>query len=125
MMMMMMLDESSCDDEHRRRRRRRHRKSRFFFEALGLLARANGKEEEANAFFTAARDKYSGKADQLRQDLHIVDVYRGAGNTKTAILLLQKIRKNNSQIPEEKAVTALLNILDPPSPPPVKLRQKR
>ena len=99
--------------------------SGIVFEALGLLARANGKEEEANAFFTAARDKYSGKADQLRQDLHIVDVYRGAGNTKTAILLLQKIRKNNSQIPEEKAVTALLNILDPPSPPPVKLRQKR
>ena len=99
--------------------------SGIVFEALGLLARANGKEEEANAFFTAARDKYSAKADQLRQDLHIVDVYRGAGNTKTAILLLQKIRKNNPQIPEEKAVTALLNILDPPSPPPVKLRQKR
>ncbi|HCQ38279.1 MAG TPA: hypothetical protein DIV39_03915, partial [Verrucomicrobiales bacterium] len=99
--------------------------SGIVFEALGLLARANGKEEEANAFFTVAKDKYSSEADRLRQDLHIVDVYRGAGNKKTAVLLLQKIRKNSSQIPEEKAVTALLNILDPPAPPPVKLRRKR
>ena len=95
------------------------------FEALGLLARADGNEEEANAFFTVAREKYSSEVDQLRQDLHIVDVYREAGNKKTAILLLKKIRENISPIPGQGAVTALLNILDPPAPPPVRLRQKR
>ena len=91
------------------------------FEALGLLARENQEEEQAAAFFVAARDKFQNRSDQLRQDLHIMDVYRTAGNKETAILLLRKMKEDYSGLPETKAVVALLNILDPPSPPPVRL----
>jgi hypothetical protein len=85
------------------------------FEALGLLARVNQQEEQATAFFTSASDKFQNKTDQLRQDLHIMDVYRAAGNKETAILLLRKMEKRYSRLPEGKAVISLLNILDPPS----------
>ena len=95
------------------------------FEALGLLARANQQEEQATAFFTSASDKFQNKTDQLRQDLHIMDVYRAAGNKETAILLLRKMKKRYSRLPEGKAVISLLNILDPPSPPPVKVEPKK
>ena len=98
----------------------RHRR-----QALGLLARANQQEEQATAFFTSASDKFQNKTDQLRQDLHIMDVYRAAGNKETAILLLQKMEKRYSRLPEGKAVISLLNILDPPSPPPVKVDPKK
>ena len=91
------------------------------FEALGLLARENQEEEQAAAFFVAARDKFQNRSDRLRQDLHIMDVYRTAGNKETAILLLRKMKEDYSGLPETKAVVALLNILDPPSPPPVRL----
>lgn len=99
--------------------------SGLVFEALGLLARANQQEEQATAFFTAASGKFQNKVDQLRQDLHIMDVYRMAGNKETAILLLRKMAKNYPRLPEGKAVISLLNILDPPSPPPVKVEPKK
>ena len=95
------------------------------FEALGLLARENQEEEQAAAFFVAARDKFQNRSDRLRQDLHIMDVYRTAGNKETAILLLRKMKKDYSGLPETKAVVALLNILDPPSPPPVRLEPEK
>ena len=95
------------------------------FEALGLLARENGEEEQANAFFTAAGDKYHNEVDRLRQKLHIVDVYRSAGNKEAAILLLRKMEPVYAKYPEGKAVTALLNILDPPAPPPVRVDPKK
>jgi len=54
-----------------------------------------------------------------------MDVYRTAENKETAILLLQKMEKRYSRLPEGKAVISLLNILDPPSPPPVKVDPKK
>ena len=54
-----------------------------------------------------------------------MDVYRMAGNKETAILLLRKMAKNYPRLPEGKAVISLLNILDPPSPPPVKVEPKK
>ena len=99
--------------------------SGIIFEALGLLARENGQEEQAAAFFTSASDKYHSEVDRLRQTLNIVDIYRTAGNKDAAILLLREAEPRFAKIPEGKAVTALLNIIDPPAPPPVKIGPKK
>jgi len=99
--------------------------SGLVFEALGLLARENQQEEQAAAFFTSARSKYHTPAERLRQDLHIIDVYRTAGNKDSALLLLRKMEERYARIPEGKAVDSLLNILDPPSPPPVEVGPRK
>ena len=99
--------------------------SGLVFEALGLRAREDQLEEEANAFFSSASSKYHKPTERLRQDLHIVDVYRNAGNKEAALLLLREMEKRYSRIPGEKAVLSLLNILDPPSPPPARVRPRK
>ncbi len=99
--------------------------SGLVFETLGLLARENRQEEQAAAFFTSASSKYHRPAERLRQDLHIVDVYRTANNKESALLLLRRMEKRYARIPEGKAVISLLNILDPPSPPPAKVNRRK
>ncbi|MFM1560724.1 MAG: TIGR03790 family protein [Roseibacillus sp.] len=99
--------------------------SGFLFEALGLLARENGEEEQAAAFFKSARDMFLNDVDKLRQDLHQVDLHRTTGDKNSAILLLRKIEPRYAKLPEGKSITALLNIINPPAPPPVKVEPKK
>lgn len=99
--------------------------SGIIFEALGLLARENDQDEQAAAFFTSASDKYHNEVDRLRQTLHLVDIQRAAGNKDAATLLLREAEPRFAKFPEGKALTALLNIIDPPAPPPVKVRPRK
>lgn len=95
--------------------------SGLLYEALGLLFREEGKRDEAGAFFQAALDQYKDEPDKLRQVLHLVDLDRHAAHKDEAIQKLRAAQSTYANIPEGKAVTALLNILDPPAPPPARI----
>jgi len=91
-----------------------------FYEYLGLWYRARNQDKVATAFFQTASKKHIKPADQLRQWLYTADLHRAAANKPLAIATLKKAKATYGEIPEGKSITALLNILDPPAPPPVK-----
>jgi hypothetical protein len=68
---------------------------------------------------------FLNEVDKLRQDLHQVDLHRTTGDKNSAILLLRKIEPRYAKLPEGKSITALLNIINPPAPPPVKVEPKK
>ena len=70
-------------------------------------------------FFIIFGKNYQSTTDQLRQDLHLVDLARQAGRKQDAITRLRTVREQYAEVPGAKAITGLLNILDPPPPPPV------
>ena len=96
----------------------RHNSGRIY-EALGLNYISQDKPEQASAFFASAGKNYQSTTDQLRQDLHLVDLARQAGRKQDAITRLRTVREQYAEVPGAKAITGLLNILDPPPPPPV------
>ena len=95
----------------------RHNSGRLY-EALGLFYLQQDKPDEAAAFFASASKSYQAPADQLRQDLHVIDMARRAGRKQDAVTRLRAIKDQYAAIPGSKAITGLLNILDPPAPPP-------
>lgn len=94
------------------------------YEALGLRALREKEPQLAAAFFNSASRVYLRDSDKLRQTLHLVSLDRQAGRKPEAIKRLRKAKIDFADIPEAKAITALLNILDPPAPPPVKVPPK-
>lgn len=69
-------------------------------------------------FFLTSGKKHRLNSDRLRQWLYTADIQRELGNKKLAIATLQQAKEISGDIPEAKSVTALLNILNPPQPPP-------
>ncbi len=91
-----------------------------FYEYLGLWYRARKQHEIATAFFQTASKKHLKEADRLRQWLYQADIQRSSGEKKLAVATLKEARSMFGEIPEVKSVVGLLNILDPPAPPPAK-----
>ncbi len=100
-------------------------KSGILYEALGLEALANDENEKAAAFFTTAAGQYRGDSDKLRLTLHLADLERQTGRKDAALTRLREAEPKFADLPEGKAITALLNILDPPAPPPVQVSPKK
>lgn len=94
--------------------------SGILYESLGLFLLQEGEAAQASAFFNSANHHYQHPADRLRQELHNVDLTRQAKRKQDAINHLRKIQGEYADIPEAKAIIGLLNILDPPAPPPAK-----
>ncbi len=92
--------------------------SGLLYESLGLFFLQDDKPEQAAAFFNSASLHYQSPSDRLRQELHIVDLLRQSGQKPQAIAHLRTIQATYADLPEGKAIIALLNILDPPAPPP-------
>ncbi|MBT8038239.1 MAG: TIGR03790 family protein [Verrucomicrobiae bacterium] len=88
------------------------------YEYLGLWHRDQKKPEVAIAFFQTASKKHIKKSDRLRQWLYTADIHRQNGNKSLAIATLKKAKETIGNIPESQTTQALLNILDPPAPPP-------
>jgi len=95
------------------------------YECLGLWYRAQHRNKIAIAFFQSAATKQILNADRLRQWLHIADIQREEGDKKHAIETLKHARALYPNIPETKAIVALLNIMDPPPPPPASTQKKK
>ncbi|NNC87524.1 MAG: TIGR03790 family protein [Akkermansiaceae bacterium] len=94
-------------------------KSGLLYEALGLAFLGDDRPDVAAASFESARRHYDAPADKLRQDLHLAEVARHAGRKDDAIAHLRRVESQYREIPGAKAITGVLNILDPPAPPPV------
>ncbi len=94
------------------------------YEALGYDLLEIGKYAEAEAFFTAARKNFSSAPDQVRQDLNLVELYRRQNKKQNALSYLTKAKKAAANLPEQKALTGLTNILNPPPPKPAKPKAK-
>jgi uncharacterized protein (TIGR03790 family) len=88
------------------------------YEYLGLWHRARKQNQVAIAFFQTSSKKHRLNSDRLRQWLYTADIQRELGNKKLAIATLTQAKEISGDIPETKSVTALLNILNPPQPPP-------
>jgi len=87
-------------------------------EALGLQKLAGSDAAAAANFFDLARSTFSSPRDRIRQELHIVAIDRAAGKKTIAVNRLRDLKLKYSGLPEATAITAWLNILDPPPPPP-------
>lgn len=90
------------------------------YEYLGLWHRAKKQNQVAIAFFQTSSKKHMLNSDRLRQWLYTADIQREAGNKPLAIATLTQAKEITGDSPETKSVTALLNILNPPQPPPAK-----
>ena len=90
------------------------------YEYLGLWHWHHKKHQVAIAFFQTASKKHLRESDRLRQWLYTADIHRQTGNKTLAVRTLKKAKETIADIPEAKTTGALLNILDPPQPPPVK-----
>ena len=93
--------------------------SGLFYEALGLALRESNETDQAAAFFESAGKYYKKSPDKLRQKIHLIDMAREAGRNQEAITMIRSELSKFSNVPEGKALAALLIILDPPAPPPV------
>lgn len=91
--------------------------SGWLYEALGLGFADMGLNDQALAAFDSAKRLFPAPADKLRQDLHRVDMARHAGDKQEAIAQLRTIETVYEGTGGAKAITGLLNILDPPPPP--------
>ncbi|MGJ8694966.1 MAG: TIGR03790 family protein [Verrucomicrobiaceae bacterium] len=99
-------------------------KSGIIYEAVGFGLLESGQYAEASAFFESAKTNYPSRFDQLRQTLNQVEVDRRRGETVKAISQLQVAKARYKDLPQVKAVDALLVILDPPAPPPTNAKKK-
>ncbi|MBK1789970.1 TIGR03790 family protein [Persicirhabdus sediminis] len=88
----------------------------LFYEAIGLFYQQRRELPVAQAFFSSAQNTYLKPADQIRQVLLQADIQRQEGNKDAAIEILKENLPLFDDIPEAKAITATLNILDPPPP---------
>lgn len=95
-------------------------KSGTIYEALGYQSLELGNNEPAIESFKKAGQLFSNPADQLRQVLNLVEVERRRNDSAAALKLLRLAKAGFKEIPETKALDALITILDPPAPPPAK-----
>lgn len=95
-------------------------KSGVILEALGLELLEEGRADRSGTLFVQARELYQEPADNLRMDLHLVQMQRTSGRKLAAVDELRKAETRYANIPEVKAVKGWLDILDPPPPPPAK-----
>jgi uncharacterized protein (TIGR03790 family) len=95
-------------------------KSGTLYEALGLIALSRKQTAAAVKWFQTAETVFPGRPDKLRQELHIVAIERAAKHKPEAIQRLRAMKSKFQGLPQAAAITAWLNILDPPPPPPVK-----
>ncbi len=94
-------------------------KSGVLAEAVGLRLLENSKPAEAAVWLGKARDLYPNPEDKLRQDFHLIASHRAAPAGKTlAIQGLREAKARYGPLPETAALSAWLDILDPPPPPP-------
>ena len=89
------------------------------FEYLGLRYRHEKQNTQAINYFKKALHSHAIESDRLRQWLHIADTQRHSVGKETAIKTLRKAKESIPEIAETLSLKALLNILDPPQPPPV------
>ena len=96
-------------------------KTGFYFEALGLREREAKSLNGARSMLEKAKKYYALPKDKMRVELEIADIERSRNNKSGALSILRNIRSNDtykdkSLEDRQKAVTSLLNQLDPPGP---------
>ena len=102
--------------------RRQTMHSGTLYEALGLHG-ARRRQDASAARISSTRPAAPSptRADRIRQDFHLVAIDRAAGRKEAAIARLRDAEDSATDgLPEAAAVTAWLNILDPPPPPPAR-----
>ena len=88
-------------------------------EAVGLRLVEDAKPAAAAVWFRNARDQFLKPEDKLRQDFNLIAIQRAApGGKIQAIQSLREARVRYGLTPEAEALSAWLDILDPPPPPP-------
>ena len=92
-------------------------KSGIFLEAIALESVEEGKTERAGTLFVQARELYTDKTDQLRQDLHRTAMMRTAGQKDIALRRLRELADTYADLSEVKAVQVWIDQLEPPKQP--------
>ncbi len=87
------------------------------YEMAGFRSLELGNYQAATQAFTQAKSLFSAPADQLRQDLNLVEIQRRQKNTQGALKILKKAQHEFKDIPEAQSIAGLLTILAPPAPP--------
>ena len=94
-------------------------KSGTLSEAVGLRLVEAANTGGAAVWFRNAKDHYLKPEDKLRQDFNLIAIQRAAPTGKIpAIQALRDAKTHYGQLPEAEALSAWLDILDPPAPPP-------
>ena len=74
---------------------------------------------EAAVWFRNAKDHFTKPEDKLRQDFNLIAIQRSLPNGKSqAVQALREAKTRYGSIPEADGLSAWLDILDPPAPPP-------
>ena len=96
----------------------KNHKTGFYYEAMAGRKRTVGSLNGAIGLLKKAKDRYLRAEDQFRVDLQIADMERLRNNKAKAreVLRAMKTSAEYKALPRYKAVTALLNQLDPPGP---------
>jgi uncharacterized protein (TIGR03790 family) len=102
----------------------KEKKNAVFLENLGLEYLTQSKKAEAVLYFHEAKLLYQTPADQLRNDLHIIEIDRNNGKKDLAIEGLRKAAITYKVIPEASCIQELMAIINPP-PPPEKIENKK
>lgn len=89
-----------------------------FFEHLGLNALELQDYESAKTEFQRAKDRYKTKPDQLRMELHIVELERRFDDRLAAFKALRAAIDEFQEIPEVVAAEEILKALQTPRPSP-------
>ena len=92
--------------------------SGIFLEAIALESIEDNNTNRAGTLFIQARELYSDKSDQLRQDLHRVAMVRRMGNQSLAADNLKRMIAEYQGVPEVAAAKAWLKQIVPPVDPP-------
>lgn len=85
-------------------------------EAVGLDLVERGLTTEAAVRFRDARLRYLTAEDKMRQDFHLSAIDRAAGRKELAIRSLRDASLRYGPVPEDEAIQAWLQLLDPPPP---------
>ena len=94
-------------------------KSGTISEAIALRLVEAAKPAEAAVWFRTAKNHFTKPGDKLRQDFNLIAIQRASPNGKSqAVQALREAKTRYGSIPEADALSAWLDILDPPAPPP-------
>lgn len=88
----------------------------FYLEAQAARLHAGHMYNRAATLYHQAKARYLQPIDQLRVGLQLVDLELSRNNKAQAVGLLRGMQSEFSELPEVKAVTAMINQLDPPGP---------
>lgn len=96
----------------------KNHKTGFYHEAVAGRQRNAGSANSAITSLKSAKDRYLTPKDKFRIDMQIVELERGRNNNARARELLRVIKASPDYTDPvyQKAVSALLNQLDPPGP---------